>query len=85
MRKINDFVCNDCGSINEILYDSENIEAVVCPNCQSSKVEKMLGAPAISYQGAKTLTQRTPDGMKSLLKAIRQGTPDHARGKADSL
>lgn len=77
--RTNDFHCNDCDAVSEILYNTDKISEVKCESCGSTNLDKMLAAPKISYEGDKTLRQRTPDGFKDVLKSIKGGTPDKFR------
>lgn len=42
---IYEYKCNQCGSINEILHKSLNIKAVICPDCHSTDLNKLISVP----------------------------------------
>jgi putative FmdB family regulatory protein len=44
--RIDDFACDNCGSIFEELYSDG--DPIVCPSCGSSNVEKQLACPNLA-------------------------------------
>lgn len=49
---IYDFICQSCGSEFEKLVSFSSESAVICPECQSSEVERQMGLPAIHFKGS---------------------------------
>jgi putative FmdB family regulatory protein len=84
-KRINDYRCPACGNVSEHFWDVDAETFPVCPAC-STTTERMLAAPRISYEGAKTFRQRVPGGFKDVLKQIDKTTPDHYKaGKISAL
>lgn len=71
---IYDYRCDVCGHIDEQYKKFENSSDDICSKCGSIS-SRQLSAPAISYQGAKTTSQRVPDGFKDVLRNIRDKAP----------
>ncbi len=42
---IYEYKCNACGNTSEILHKSTTIKEVVCPDCRSDNMEKLISAP----------------------------------------
>ena len=48
---IDEYKCNDCGEKFEELVNSAD-EIAPCPKCESTSVEKLLSAPAVSVSSS---------------------------------
>lgn len=86
-RRINDYRCTSasCQHVSEHFWDVDAEETPVCPEC-GEPTERLMAAPRISYDGAKTFRQRVPGGFKDVLKHINKTTPDsHKAGKMSAL
>ena len=85
MKRLNDYECKDCGTINERYWDVDDKVGPTCSECGGATI-RHLAAPNISYAGAKSFRQRVPDGFKDVLKQIDKTTPDHYKaGKISAL
>lgn len=92
-RRVSDFRCEDCKTqINDILYSNVNDGTpdwsyftgeehnMACPECNSTNIIKLLTGTHHSSDGGKGIGARTPDGFKSVLKAIKKGVPEKFQG-----
>lgn len=81
MYRINDFICNGCGVLNnDVLYDIDSTDPVLCIECGSPEMSKHIGSSHYSSDGGKGVLARTPDGFKDVLQTIKNGVPGHAQG-----
>jgi putative FmdB family regulatory protein len=62
--KKDDFGCDDCGAYFDELYKADELDDVVCPECGSYEVDKILSAPNLG-----TYSMMSPEHQKaSMLK-----------------
>ncbi|MCP4155685.1 MAG: zinc ribbon domain-containing protein [bacterium] len=58
---IYEYQCNTCGSTCEILHRTLKEKAVVCPDCQSTELTRLISAPgAVMTKGS--VSQGMPPG-----------------------
>ncbi len=74
-----EYLCLQCGQVNEVLVTSSEAQGVTCLACGGKKLKKMLSAPSIlSKQARGTLTPRpwhVAPGAPSARKPGSTGTP----------
>lgn len=57
---IYEFQCNDCGQpFEELVFSASAVESVVCPSCESTKVEKMISTFATKVAGGSSYSFNT--------------------------
>ena len=73
---LNDFRCEDCGTVNEHRYKYENKSNLLCPDCGSGELNVLLSAPAV----------RTLNTREKVSHALKKRTvQDHNKNKGDRL
>jgi len=71
-----DYICDDCGHefqlVTTISKRDEPLDKP-CPSCSvEGKVRRLVGAPAVSYQGGRTMQQRAGSEWNNVLKGIKK-------------
>jgi putative FmdB family regulatory protein len=73
-----DYKCNKCGhefSLNLPIAHRDAPTKQACPECgEKGMVVRTIVSAPISYKGAKSLSQRTPDGFKEVMRKIKKSS-----------
>jgi len=70
-----EFICNKCGAYEEIILPlSKRDDDRYCPDCFGGKMERIIGAPRISYDGAMSPIKRAGSGWNDVLKGIKKAS-----------